>query len=250
MSAGGVALALAFWLLLGGGTVAGGEPDPAPGERAGRLELATYRASVFSYRVEGSLLWLAGPDGLMRWEIRRGRPVRSETAFVADLIAREGQGWTAVLGGGGDETLNPWAGAWQTPPPGLGQAAALIASALAAGPPAALSEPGIWRGCSTVRAARHHQIRSLGREAPPQPGRSEFRREATRRGLGRGGGREMLELSWSAADADGVSWLRVHSTRRPGQLELAPRGTRPVVYAMPEAFVPLWPLSVLVEFVP
>lgn len=218
-----------------------GSADPdTSGTLPGRLHVAQYQASVFSYHETGNILWLAGPAGVIRLEVRRGRDERP----LDSMLAQTGEGWTAVLGGEGAGTINAWDEAWRVPPVGLQDAVQTVVGALEAGPGRVDDSPaGPWRsrpGRSSVVRVRIGSLVS----SDPETG---FRHRLSGRGLGRGGDDEMLELVWLETELDAHPRLQVRSTRRPGRLVLAADQERPVVYAMPEAFVPLWPLGQLVE---
>ncbi len=81
-------------------------------------------------------------------------------------------------------------------------------------------------------------------------GNSDFHDRMATLGLGRGGADELLVLAWRQPSDRSQARLQARATRRPGHLELALTASRAVQYAMPEAFVPLWPLAQLVTVAP
>lgn len=242
--------AVVWVVALVGVLTAVGTTAAATDDRPGMLQVAFYEASAFSHRDSGTFLWLTGPDGILRLEVRRGSGGGTLRETLDPLLAQRGQGWTAILAGSGDETLNAWGQEWRRPPPGAAAVVQLAGEALLAGPPAGSRSTGVWRAAGGVIPVRKHRIPSLreadlGRFRPPG-----FRSALTRRGAGRGGDDEMLTLRWRQAPAERLPVLEVSATRRPGRLELRHIGSRAVHYAYPEAFVPLWPLIDLVIFDP
>jgi len=215
------------------------------GDLPGRIHLAEYRASVFAHRESGSFLWLAGPSGLLRLEIRRG----DGQGVLTALLGQEGQGWTAILDGAENGTINAWGESWHQAPAGLGQVVRIVSEVLQSGVPSSDVTVGPWRCRGADDRSMKYRIGALGGSVGSGSGKSDFRERLTRRGLGRGDRDELLELKWVVAAMDTTAWLMVRSTRRPGKLELAQQYSREVVYAMPETFVPLWPLARLVEII-
>ncbi len=224
--------------------------EEADTDLPGSLHSVNYRASAFSYHDHGTLVWLNGPDGMMRLDIRRGGTTAQGRNRLTALMEQNGEGWTAVFGGETAGTINAWGEQWRQPPDGLVRAARLIATVLDSGPPAFTPAKRPWRAGSNRVATRKYGIPSLTQANEPGAAVVSFRRTQVDRGMGRGGDGDILELAWSAAGSVGSSYLRVRSTKRPGQLELTPDATYQVVFAMPETFVPLWPMGQLVRFVP
>ncbi len=227
------------------GSFAAEPPEDLPGT----VRIAEYEASAFSYHETGTLLWLAGPDGILRLEIRRGDSRPKSPNPLPPLLEQEGQGWTAILAGEGNDTLNAWGEEWRRPPRGLARVAQVVSGALLAGPPVAAVETSTWRAGAVANHRQKERIPTLDGDRNSTGHGVEFRRRQTHRGLGRGGADEMLELVWKYTDRGRTPRLQVAVTRRPGHLELSLIGFQDVVYAMPEAFVPLWPLGQLVSLV-
>ena len=227
-------------------------------DRPGMIHAADYEIAVLGDQERGSLLWLEGPDGILRVEIRAGGRLGPGAARLTALLEQAGQGWTAVLGGRGDDTINAWGQEWRQPPPGLAPAARFLAAAIVGGPDGPPDRrlerrPGSrtrWRaGCGGTAVLRQ-PIPALFPSSTPGDPRPEFRHLMSARGNGRGGEAAVLEWRWQAGTETGTRQLAVRVTRLPGQLVLSAWDATAVVYAMPEAFVPLWPLSELVNPIP
>jgi len=247
----GVVLSILVLLLL---TLSNAEPwtgcraaEP-PENLPGTLQLAAYQATAFSYHETGTLLWLLGADDILRLEIRRGPQQQVLATVLPALLEQRGEGWTAILTRQGDDTLNAWGQEWHLPPAGMARAARLVSQALVAGPPTVSPDRGGWRAGSAANHPKKFRIPTLGRDSTPVAAGREFRQSHSGRGLGRGGADDVLELAWAASSTAEAPRLRVRVTRRPGHLELVHIGAKKVVYASPEAFVPLWPLAQLVTF--
>jgi len=226
------------------------------GDLPGVMRFLDYRASVFSYRDQGTLLWLNGPDGpdgpdgMMRLEIRRGAVHANEPDPMIPLLEQTGEGWTVILGGETGGTVSAWGEQWRQPPAGLVRAAQLIAATLAAGPPAQMPVQRRWRAGAAPQSVAKYGIPSLTPTNSRQEASRAFRRALSLRGWGGGGDGDMLELAWQSEDEAEAPYLRIRSTRRPGEVEISTRTRHPVIYAMPEVFAPLWPMAELVTFRP
>ena len=216
----------------------------------GVVHLASYQATAFSYHDMGTLIWLAGPDGILRLEIRRAADGHHGANLLQPLLEQRGQGWTAILAGKNDDTLNAWGAEWRHPPQGLARAAQLVTTTLESGPEASTKTPGPWRAGAQSRETTKYEVPSLVKTRESAPSHSVWHSEAAARGLGRGGGQDLLVLSWEPTVPGQSPVLKVTATRSPGNLELTVLTARDVIYAMPEAFVPLWPLAQLVTVLP
>ena len=246
-------LFLLGWVaLLSAPATAGGADEP-PADLPGTIHVASYAATAFSYHDTGSLLWLTGPDGILRLEVRRGS---AGADLLTPMLQQHGQGWTAILSGRGNDTFNAWGEEWHRPAPGVARAAQLVTTALLVGPPLAAQMVGPWRAGKAGSGARVHRIPTLsGAETAAAEdaefgGNSDFHDRMATLGLGRGGADELLVLAWRQPSDRSQARLQARATRRPGHLELALTASRAVQYAMPEAFVPLWPLAQLVTVAP
>lgn len=224
-----------------------GQTAETEADLPGTIRTVAYRASVFSFQDSGTVLWLPGPDGIMRLEIRRGRAGHDA---LTPLLAQSGAGWTAILGGQNPGTLNAWQEQWRQPPAGLAQAARLVNEALTAGPTLSVDRKTRWRAGAHRLNGRTHGIDSLNPVSAEASSGPAFRQVVAARGWGRGGLGDVLALRWETGAEGQASHLVVRSTRRPGRLELTPLATYDVIYAMPEAFVPLWPLAQLLTLTP
>jgi len=246
-------LILLGWVALLEAPTSAIEADEPPADLPGTIHVASYAATAFSYHDTGSLLWLTGPDGILRLEVRRGS---AGDDLLTPMLQQHGQGWTAILSGQGDDTLNAWGEEWRRPAPGVARAAQLVTTALLVGPPSADRIVGPWRAGKAALGARVHRIPTLGdgetaaTEDAEIGGDSDFHDRMATRGLGRGGEDELLVLAWLQPSDRANARLQVRATRRPGHLELALTASRAIQYAMPEAFVPLWPLAQLVTVAP
>ena len=215
----------------------------------GVAHLTHYSASVFSYQETGSLLWLAGAEGILRLEVRRADNTSANPATWLPLLEQRGQGWTAILAGLSDDTINAWGAEWRHPPAGLAQAAQLVTTALEAGPPEP-SGPARWRAGQSAGHTAKYRVATLGESPASTSQELPWRDEQAARGLGRGGRDDMLVLRWGVQDGEKPVFLQVTASRSPGRLEFELPETAKVIYAMPEAFVPLWPLAQLMTFRP
>jgi hypothetical protein len=247
-------LLLKLTLLIAAVMLAG--PLAAPSDAAeeeldlpGTALLAHYRATAFSYHEAGTLLWLVGPDGILRLEIRRADNTATGTDAWQPLLEQQGEGWTAIIAGHSDDTINAWGAQWRHPPAGLAQAAQLVTAALALGPPEAQG-PKRWRAGQTAGQTTKYRVASLVDSTTSVLPGPPWRREQTARGLGRGGQDNVLVLKWVAEAVERPATLQVTASRSPGRLELELPIAAEVIYAMPEAFVPLWPLAQLMTFTP
>ncbi len=228
------------------GVAAAGETD-----RPGKIQIATYRATAFSYQMNGSLLWLTGSDGIVRLEIRQSGATGRNLPSVEALLNQQGQGWTAIFGGQGAGTLNGWGQAWRQPPTGLARAVGLVSAALLAGPPVGEGIAGPWRAKSLPGQLARYCVPSLNSISEESEIEIGLRHNLTGRGWGRGGADEVLEMVWQPVSAYAeTELLRVRLTRRPGRVDLQLHDSLDVVYASPEAFVPLWPLGELITIEP
>ncbi len=215
----------------------------------GTAYLAHYRATAFSYQETGSLLWLAGPEGILRLEVLRAGHTTAEPDTWQPLLEQQGQGWTAILTGQSDDTINAWGAEWRHPPAGLAEAAQLVTTALVAGPPEQ-SAPRRWRAGQSAGHTAKYRVATLGESPALTPQGLHWRQEQAARGLGRGGRDDMLVLRWEAQIGEEPASLHVMASRSPGSLEIELPEAAKVIYAMPEAFVPLWPLAQLMTFTP
>ncbi len=229
--------------------LAASESEPES-DLPGVIYWARYEATAFSYRDRGQWAWLAGPEGILRLEVRRsdGRPANAQS--LDDLLEQRGQGWTAILANQTDDTVNGWGAEWSHPPAGLAQAAGLVTAALARGPEVGAAPKRPWRShWQGVKAAKH-PVPPLVSTASPRDNVPVWRSNGAQRGWGRGGTQDMLVLAWKQVPDSPFQVLQVSATRSPGYLELSLVDSQKVIYAMPEAFVPLWPLSQLLSDVP
>jgi hypothetical protein len=214
------------------------------------LHVAAYDASAFAYRDTGTFLWLTGPDGILRLEVRRGPATAAGAEAAAPMLSWQGQGWTAILAGPGDDTLNAWGQQWRLPPPGVAAVVQRAGAALVVGPPPPSESAGVWRAGRGGAKLAKSRIPSLREPAPGESPSAGFHGALVQRGSGRGGDDEMLALRWHETGPGQTPALEVRATRRPGRLTLRLLGSRAVSFAYPEAFVPLWPLSDLIAETP
>jgi len=218
-----------------------------------QIYLASYDIGAFSYHDSGELLWLAVQQGDLRLEIRRrdasrqddkdGLPSALEANLVKHLLEQNGQGWTAILNGAGDETLNSWGEGWDFPPAGLGIAVAALTDGLVSGPYKFLRSETTWRAGQKSSPTQSLVIPSL---RPGDEKKVGFRNQMASRGYGRGGDGEILQLRWALSPERGEPTLHVSASKWPGELKLRMIATYTARIAVPEVFVPLWPLSELV----
>lgn len=166
---------------------------------------------------------------------------------IAQIMERQGRGWTAT-GGLQDGIFQPWDAPWrQLAPEAVRSLSDLLAHWLA-GPPAV----------PLVKARRWRQVRPSPDLAVQWPqllhdtarltadnafggrsgdGRSSLRRRLTVRGRGAGAEQLRLSLRWQAER------LLVSATRWPGRLVIEPARPSLLVAPPPEAFLALWPLA-------
>jgi hypothetical protein len=235
------------------------------------LHYTNWRASAFSRQAGGTVCWLAGEDGSLRLELRRGPAgfasplVEGQDGFPPDLgplLDQSGEGWTLVLGPDDTGTLNAWGREWRRPPSGLVQLVRLV-TAVMVHHPGPIPDPGFVRAYprkndvgripvpKVVRVGqtpavpsntRRYQLGNLGSPASEPSSDEDFRGRMTARGLGGGGDLEVVVLDWGEGPGRGAGGVRIRSTRRPGTLELEALRSQEVPVPAPEFFLPLWPM--------
>lgn len=211
-------------------------------EEISRLFLATYQVDVLSQHEEGAILWLSAAADDLRLEVLRGSAGEPASELLAKLLQQQGQGWTAILNGAGDETLNPWGEGWRIPPAGLGQSVVLLTEWLKRGPPTEELSDGPWRATQGHQKQSQQVIGSLFR---PRSADASFRSRLVSGGYGRGGDGDIVRLAWSSSEVDSAVLL-VSTSKWPGEAKFTLKAVFSADIAVPEAFVPLWPLSELV----
>lgn len=184
-----------------------------------------WTAEVLGRRASGLLGWIEGPDHSLRMEMGKASQV-SDPTF---LLAQKGEGWTVILGPEGEGTFNSWGREWRRVDPGLGQ--------LVRGAVEFLSSS--QDGPSKQRL----EIPDLTPEGKPADPERSFRRDMVRRGRGRGGAGEIVVLTRLDPKKEAPWAYEIHSTRRPGKIKLGNLQPLSLECAVPEVFVPLWPLS-------
>jgi hypothetical protein len=225
---------------------AAGQPLDLPGV----LQLVDFEASAFSYGLDGTLLWLSGPEGILRVEIRQAEPGDRPADPLRSLLAQAGTGWTAILGGaGGTDMVNAWGQAWRRPPAGLARLAQLVSEQLVAGPDLPVADARRWRARSGAPEIVRHQVPAL-QERSVERLPAGFRTGLVARGAGRSAAEELIELTWLRRSGPREARLQVRATGRAGRLNISRPTAHRIVYAMPEAFVPLWPLAELISPAP
>jgi hypothetical protein len=238
------------------------------GEEEGRLQLARWSAAAFGHSAGGLLCWIEGADGSLRLELLTlpvgpvpdGACPGGGTGDVdlQPVLVQDGEGWTLILGPDGQGTLNEWDREWRHAPAGLGQ---LVLAALAelqtgasgrtASRPLSNTYRPRFRGAREGRGGnsptRVVEISGLGDGVVAPAARRTLRGLLVERGRGLGGAGEIVTMVRAAGDT-GVSCLRIRSSRRPGALLVGAPAARPVAAVPGEVFLPLWPLSDLLEF--
>ena len=161
-------------------------------------------------------------------------------------------------------TRNAWAEAWQPLAYAEGLWTRLLADLLESGRPSALvraagvrplsspasvaiPRPRFLAGGAGARLSRRFQLPDLLKPSTG-PRETSLRDELGSRGAGRGGQDDILTLV-VRPDLQGRSW-RVTTSRLPGWVEFRDRRGLAVASPRAEVFVPLWPLSQLLEFSP
>lgn len=227
------------WILTMFSLVLGATPGfGAEADSTGLLVVAQYEASVYSFAETGILLWLEGPDGVMRIEVGRGNRGETAAAATQKLLYRAGAGWTAILSDGKPPTINTWGDVWRTGPEELSWSAIAMAQAVLAGPEPTGAVPTRWRA-GTARLRHRVDLHGGGPRG--------FRGDLTFRGYGRGGMGGTLDFFWLPDQAGNLPRVEISSSRYPGHIVLAVIDQKSVTYTMPEAFVPLWPLAGMVH---
>jgi hypothetical protein len=259
-------------------------PEAARGWHSGTLGCGAWRLSVWGHVWRGAGCWLPGPDQALRLEIlmaasgSSGAHARYPVPHLADLLLREGEGWTVASPGQGLLLLQPWGEGWRALGGELSTGLRVLAAALTGGPdglpPSGLA--GVrrlparrrplplvpWlRSASRAQQGTTVRLELLPAEpAPPEIGASRvesprgprsWRSRMERRGTGRGGAGEILRLHWP--DGEGPPRgraLEATSSRRPGRLVIRPGPQLVVHYPYPEAFLPLWTLAELLKGLP
>jgi hypothetical protein len=253
--------------------------QPDAGDDGARYEETALHLSDWSIRAWGSeraagaACWVRGEGGALRVEIA----VRTAAAPLEALLAQRGEGWTLIVAPSGSNgtdarsspsLFKPWDAGWREVRASVGRTATTIVDRLDAavrrspdcGPQI---EPPRDRRRSRPAGAgwrrpgrRRRSVRELAivRGWHSETGSAEIggspqglRAQLVARGRGRGGADEILELSWRCPE-DEAPYLRISSTRRSGDLRIAIPSSFNVRIAIPEAFIPIWPLGDLLEF--
>lgn len=230
------------------------------------LYYTSWTAAAFSHRAAGAVCWLADPQGSLRLELLRTPsrgPEGDITASLEALLHRNGSGWTLVLGPDDSGTLNEWGKEWREPPRGMIQLVRMVTTAIVAYPgpqprfdwsepyprkhqpdliprPALVAMEGTSPGKTNIW---RYQLNDLDPGGDSEPVQGGFRQRMTARGRGSGGNREVVTMTWSPAQKGPEFGVRIHSSRRPGELVLAHPGVRSVPVPEPELFLPLWSMS-------
>lgn len=189
----------------------------------------------------GAMAVLQAPDGRWRCDV----VVEGDGgAASADVLRRQGQGWT-LTGSEAGGVVQPWGEPWRTTGPALSLAlGAILVEWSGSEQPLgdAAMRPRRWRLAATglprtVVVPDWDDLPAAWRpEGGRDPGGSALKRRLTGRGRGRGDAGGVLRLD---PRDDG---LHVTSTRLPGSLLLDwPDGGATDV--PDEAFLPLWPLA-------
>lgn len=218
-----------------------------PADYPTQIHLASFEFQAYSRQEVGSVLWLVGPDGDLRLEIRRGGVAASTDLALSRILDQTGHGWTAVLNGVADETINRWGEGWEFPPPGLGATVATMASELQVGPMGDAVSKRPWRAGAPSRESHRMAVASL---VPEGDVPDTFRSQQAARGFGRGGSGDLLHWHWDAAAEESSPTLNLTASKWPGVLKMRLEDSYDGVIALPEVFVPLWPLRDLVTIVP
>lgn len=194
---------------------------------------AGWQLDTWGFHGQGTTIWVLDGTSL-RLDIATGQMTSPERSDPWQSVwRRQGTGWTLVAAGNGQGTLNPWDEPWRELPPFMAILTQSVACALEDLPSRDLR--------STHRFTRQLVV-------PPAPdtrGHSDLRAELKSRGLGQGGGGELIAIKVEP----GPARLSLTSSRRPGELVLTLyREGIPLGEVAPELFAPLWPLSEFLNF--
>lgn len=170
------------------------------------------------------------------------------------LLARAGEGWTAVLGSQG-AVIGRWGEAFTAPEPALTLRLQVLLALLEAGPDGSLAglpvaveagrEPPGRRGAGLGWRRAGDPSPAPWRLCLPEAGR--LRERAQTRGRGRGGAGEVWRMAWTDA-GEQPRCLHLRSSRTPGALTVWPTDVLGVTFAPEEAFVPFWGLAEVLAF--
>ncbi|PIV82068.1 hypothetical protein COW53_00910 [bacterium CG17_big_fil_post_rev_8_21_14_2_50_64_8] len=221
----GVDFPLYCWAVLAVVLVGSGAALANPG---GTLWSAGWQLETWGFQGQGTTIWVLDGTSLRLDIATGGMASPGQVDPWESVWLRQGTGWTLVATGNGQGTLNPWGEPWRELPPFLAALTLAVSGALEELP-------------NRVNFTRHLVV-------PPAPdvrGCSALRAELKSRGLGQGGGGELIAI----AVGPDPGRFTLTSTRRPGELFLTLHGEGITLGEVaPELFAPLWPLADFLKF--